>query len=495
MIVDIDQVDSLPLAARYDVCIAGGGVAGIVLATTLAERGQRVLVLEAGGLDFSEDSQAVYGGDIVGRDYFDLDTTRLRYLGGTSNHWAGLCRPLDAHDFEKRDYIDGSGWPIDIGDLQQYLPEALRIMEIAAFQPEPALSGSNGMLKEVFLQRSPPVRFGEKYRDALASSDAIDVFLNANLVDIVRDTANGQVSSFVFRGYDNEKPSHKAAATRYILALGGLETPRVLLNANRQVPQGLGNENDLVGRYFMEHPHHTAGYYVLDTSKARFGEHLQYISPSAELQRREGIGSAGFRVMTIDEIDDSFTANAKELAMEIVCANDAVREFVDSFRPISCRPNKSGLLRVGAEQVPNANSRVKLSTETDRFGLRRVALDWRLLPQDKKTIRVATLEIAKYFARADIGRVKINDWLLDEDDPGFPGLDDGAQVGGHHHMGTTRMGVSAQDGVVDRNCRVFGVDNLYVAGSSVFRTGGHANPTLSIVQLALRLRDHLAPPA
>ena len=149
MIVDIDQAVPLPLAARYDICIAGGGVAGIVLAYTLAGRGKRILLLEAGGYEFSENSQSLYSGANIGREYFDLDVTRLRYLGGTSNHWAGVCRPLDVHDFKRRDHIDGSGWPIGITDIQPYLSEAREIMEISDFPAEPALNGTGGRLKEI----------------------------------------------------------------------------------------------------------------------------------------------------------------------------------------------------------------------------------------------------------------------------------------------------------------------------------------------------------
>ncbi|MGH6916635.1 MAG: GMC family oxidoreductase, partial [Geminicoccaceae bacterium] len=149
-----------------------------------------------------------------------------------------------------------------------------------------------------------------------------------------------------------------------------------------------------------------------------------------------------------------------------------------------------GTLRAVAEQVPNANSRLRLSNDKDGFGLRRVALDWRLSPLDKTTIRVVGLELGRYFALTNIGRIRLADWVLSNDDV-VPSVEDGGYGTGFHHMGTTRMGHSPEDGVVDRNCAVFGVPNLYVAGSSVFRTVGYANPTLTIVQLTLRLADHL----
>jgi len=266
------------------------------------------------------------------------------------------------------------------------------------------------------------------------------------------------------------------------------------LNANRQVPNGLGNEYDLVGRFFMEHPNYVIGYYIADSSKTKFGEDRRFVAPTIQLMRRERIANAGFRLLKmIDRRDHEF--DAKELFRDALCASDVIADLIRTIRPFHCRRptlDVAGRLRVQSEQVPNPNSRVELGTKTDRFGLRRVELDWQLSPMDKKTIRVGGLEIAKQFARWDIGRVKLFDWVLDESHPRMPGLKDGEKVGGNHHMGTTRMGASQRDGVADRNCRVFGVENLYIAGSSVFRTGGHANPTLTIIQLALRLRDHLA---
>ena len=496
MIVDIDQAVPLPLAAGYDICIAGGGVAGIVLAYTLAGRGKRILLLEAGGYEFSENSQSLYSGANIGREYFDLDVTRLRYLGGTSNHWGGACRPLDVHDFKRHDHIDESGWPIGITDIQPYLSEAREIMEISDFPAERALNGSGGRLREISFRISrPPVRFGEKYREFLASSDAVDVFLSANLIDIDLDPDSGRVSAFTFRGYGEGGPIYKAYADRYVIALGGIENARTLLNANRQVPQGLGNDHDLVGRYFMEHLHHTLGYHFTDSTKTRFGETNRAVSPTVEMMRREQIANGAFVIGGIYSFDDwSFPANVMLRSRAVLCANEAVKDFVERMiGPLRCRPDRSGSLSVFSEQIPNRNSRIRLSDENDRFGLRRPVLDWQLLPMDKKTIRTGALEIAKYFARNDIGRMKILDWVLDENDPLPPGIDKGEQVGGNHHMGTTRMGASRQDGVVDRDCRMFGVENLYVAGSSVFCTVGHAHPTLTIVQLALRLRDHLAP--
>lgn len=480
MILDNDQVDASPASDRYDVCIAGGGVAGIVLATTLAERGRRVLLLEAGGLEVSEVSQQFYQGDVGARDYFDLDVARLRYLGGTSNHWSGLCRPLDPHDFARHAHIERSGWPIRIEALHPYLTPACEILEIEPVFGERALPQAGGDLKEVIFRHSPPVRFKEKYLGFLQSSDALDVYLNANLTDLQFDGGTGRVTTVGFRGYDAVRPIRYAAADRYVLALGGIENARMLLNVAERAQWGAGPPNDLIGRCFMEHPHHVIGHYVVNSARTSFGQRLRFVAPSLPMLRREEVANCA--VWVEPYVDRrAFRGNALEEVRRIICESTVYR---------CAPPSDAGTLRAMSEQVPNRNSRVRLSNDRDLFGLRRAALDWRLSPIDKKTMRTVGLEVGRYFAMTNIGRVRLNDWVLARDDA-VPGLREGEQVGAFHHMGTTRMGHSPADGVVDSNCRMFTVPNLYLAGSSVFPTVGCANPTLTIVQLTLRLADHL----
>lgn len=496
MIYDVNRSGPPALEGRHDVCIAGAGVAGITLARDLARRGKRVLLLEAGGREASDLSQDVYRGDNVGRSYFDLDVTRLRYFGGTSNHWGGMCRPLDASDFAPHDHIDGSGWPIDLTDLDPYLTEALRILELSPIPTSITLADSDGRLKEVFFGflLSPPVRFAEKFGDELESSEAVNILLNANLIDIELDAASGGVTSFLYRGYKDDAPAEKVTAKRYVLALGGIENPRALLLANNQMSNGIGNQNDLVGRFFMEHLVHDVGFYILTVQAAGYGKRRRFLAPSGKLMKEAKIANAGFRLLPVVEPEKFGTVARALIGMKhLMCEYDAVGNLVRTLGSLDCFYRAgTGRFRVACEQVPNANSRVSLGAANDRFGRRRVELDWRLTAQDKLTIRLGALEIARYFALRDIGRIKLFDWVLDDGDTSIPGLAEGEETASNHHMGTTRMGATERDGVVNQDCQVFGTNNLYIAGSSVFRTSGHANPTLSIVQMTLRLADHLA---
>ena len=212
MIYDVNQSGPPEREGNYDVCIAGAGVAGITLSRDLADRGKRVLLLEAGGREPTDESQDMYRGDNVGRSYFDLDVTRLRFFGGTSNHWAGWCKPLDSSDFASHKHIAGSGWPIDKTDLDPYFAQALRILDVPPIPSSINLPGSDNRLIEIFFVFSPPVRFAKKFGHELESTETVDVLLNANLIDIEVDAASGRVTSFLYRGYKDEEPNVRVSA-------------------------------------------------------------------------------------------------------------------------------------------------------------------------------------------------------------------------------------------------------------------------------------------
>ena len=219
-------------------------------------------VLESGGLEFEEPVQNLYQGANVGLPYFDLDVCRLRFFGGSTNHWAGRCRPLDPLDFEARPWLPHSGWPFTSAEPRPLLPRARRRSASSApydYSPGPWLDPGEGalpfdpakVLTRVW-QFSPPTRFGEVYRPRLDPAANSTSCSTPTLVDIETNGAGAEVPAA--RGRDPEG----AAAVRaraYVLACGGLENARLLLAANRQVKVGLGNQRDLVGRYFMEHPH------------------------------------------------------------------------------------------------------------------------------------------------------------------------------------------------------------------------------------------------
>ena len=459
-----------------DVCIIGAGAAGISLATRLAARSIDVILCEAGGVEASAQSQSVYRADTEGDDYYDLETARLRYFGGTTNHWSGWCRQMDASDFENK--VEGvpTSWPISKADLDPYGAETSEILELAPFRPDEAL-GTSG-LKRIDLNFSPPVRFGEKYRAELENSAHARVIFNANLVGTrVRDK---QISAVTVRDYENNE--RQVRARFFVLACGGIENSRLLLWLNETGGLPFTPAARLIGRYWMEHPHAPLGTVVIgDKNRFRFDENaLDFFAPTAGFMKEKGaLNSQLF-------LKSTSYGGAKEVMADLLCvAPDFGTWVMDQFgKRLACVAQ----LKAAWEQEPVFHNAVTLGEERDRFGIPRSNLHWTRSRLDHHTIRQSALAFAKRLADENVGRVKLDGWLLDPE-AGFPEID---EMGGYHHMGGTRMASTATSGIVDRDCRIFGTENFYVAGSSVFPSAGHANPTFTIVQLSLRLAEHLA---
>ncbi len=458
-----------------DVCIIGAGAAGISMARKLAQHSISVILCEAGGLDFSDESQAVYQGMIEGDDYYDLDVARLRYFGGTTNHWSGWCRPLDAYDFRAKNGNVLTAWPITIDALAPYLDETRKILEVGSDTDSPPL-GSSG-LKRIALGFSPPVRFGEKYRAELEASKSVQVILNANLVGT--STADDRVTQIRVVDYNNNERS--IAAKHFIIACGGIENSRLLmwLNESGQLP--MPKSVGTVGRYWSEHPHAPVGDVVITRQdKFVFGEYaLDFFAPTQEFMAKRGTLNCQLFLKT------THYGGAKEVLADLLCTAPRLGKWAMNKlgKQLACVAEMSAAW----EQEPVHTNRVSLGADRDRFGIPRPVLHWKRNAQDFRTVRETAIAFAKYCAEADIGRVRLADWLL-SDSGTFPEIE---QMGGYHHMGGTRMSDSPMTGVVDSDCRLFDYKNFYVAGSSVFPSVGHANPTFTIVQLSLRLAEHL----
>jgi choline dehydrogenase-like flavoprotein len=369
-------------------------------------------------------------------------------------------------------------------------------------------------LESLVWQYSPPTRFGEVYQAELERAENLDIVLHTNVVEIEASEAGSEVSALRLAALDAKRI--EARARSYVLACGGLENPRLLLASNRQAPAGLGNAHGLVGRYFMEHPHVVAARalvadpalvrfydYDLRATPRRGHEALGCIHLSAEAQRAgkllnydanvtvDTIGISGYaalrRIWNSVERGESPQDLLGDLKTALFDIDDTFAGLLGRFGVRDYQPSAGSFqLWSFAEQAPNPDSRVLLDSERDALGMPRIKLDWRLTELDRRSLLGAHEVLAEEFGRTGIGRIQIEAWLQDLESPWSEELH-----GGYHPMGTTRMADDPKQGVVDRQCRVHGMANLYVAGSSVFPTGGSANPTLTIVALALRLAEHL----
>ena len=468
----IVPIEGIPQERRFDVCIAGSGPAGITLALALAEKGKDVLLLEGGSTEFSGRSQDLYIGEITGDPYFVLDDARLRFLGGTSNIWRGRCRPLDAIDFAHKDYCSDAYWPIDRQDLDPYLARAKDILDVDGDFDDEMLGPTIQRL--TFLDSTPPTRFGDKYEATLRESPRIVVALETSVVGVEIDGA--RVSGFRVRDFNGHERT--VSADSFVLACGGIENSRLLLHFNAETEGRLVPEARTLGHYWMEHPHSQIGAVVLASEPE--GDR-PYWGLTPERMRELGVLNCHLRPGPPIR-----HAGMREIVHDLACTAPRLSEWIwrQSGRELLCEARR---LRAASEEEPKFDSYIALSgNQRDAFGIPRAVLHWRKSARDIETVRKTAIEFGSLLARQDIGRVHLSDWVL-ENGPWPEDI-----RGGYHHMGGTRMSNSATEGIVTPDLRLWGVDNMYVAGSSVFPSGGAANPTLPIVQLSLRLADHLA---
>lgn len=549
---------TLPEGTRLeaDLCVIGAGAAGITLARELAGGPLRVILLESGGFTMDPDAQGLAGGEVAGLPYMPLAGTRLRYFGGTTNHWGAVCRPFAQRDFEPEAHTPMSGWPIGLADLQPYYRRAGDVCGLAGFdelfKPASEQTFPKGLAEAFephFVERVPTSRrrFAPNYRAELARARNVTVYLHANVLEIEADEAVRRVVGV--RATTFARNGFTVAARGFVLAAGGIENARLLLLSRSRRPAGLGNEHDLVGRYFLEHPRFVAATLLpnaralpsrmFEWRRVRRATIQTYLRLTPAVRRREGIGQVlvrlepvyafgsdiqqsaavrSLRSLVKSPMGDDFSRDLATVLDDLttwqhatipgapipVPRPEVVREALRSPGTIKTRlpqltgniptfvhSKLGGSLPVERMRVttiivpdPNPDSRVTLCPDSDALGQPRSRLDWRLGASDHRSARRTIEILAAEVGRCGAGRVKL---LLEQDDQAWP--ED--LRGGFHHMGTTRMSDDPRQGVVDRRCRVHGLANLFVAGSSVFPTAGSGTPTLALVALTLRLAHHL----
>lgn len=528
MLIDLEMA-SEDMRLQADVCVVGAGAAGVALARDLMRSGHEVILLEAGGLDYEEPTQALFAGRNVGMEYYDLDHARLRFFGGTTNIWGGRNVPLDRIDFEKRDWVPHSGWPIGLDDLLPWYKLAHDSLQLGSFEYDADIWNKLGLSPLDFDPAEITTRFwrfdalAERFNsrrsDDLSAAERVRIVLHANVLELQANEGATGIHRVVASSLSGNKLNVKAK--HFVLACGAIENARLML-ASRQVESaGVGNQYDQVGRYFMEHPHGRIAAIETDDPAAfwalyrkRYPVNDVPVAPAlvlpAEQQRRLRVlnSAATFKLQKDPARGNSISKKAYLNLKHSLSPSRSGRRLWQTWRgaqdwlqkrvsmPLlrfGAKVNRMGLYVIArAEQAPNPLSRVRLSTQLDALGSPRADLDWQLSSLDKETMLKFGQTLGNEFDRLGLGKLTTSEWLHDGR-PDWP-VDvtvGNHPIGGYHHMGTTRMSTSAQEGVVDADCKVHGYHNLHIAGSSVFTTGGWANPTLTLLALSHRLASQL----
>lgn len=543
------QIDARTLTdgetVEADVCIVGGGPAGTVCAREFLDSGLRVALIESGGTQRDARIQQLSAGELEGEIHEPPQDTHLRQLGGTANHWiikmsdkryGYRFAPLDDIDFERRDALPYSGWPIRRADLDPFYERVHAVCGVGPFDygaarwssPEArALPLPPEQVETGMFMFSPTAVFTTDIPRAMAQSSNVHAYLHATVVELVCTSDGGQVSEARVRTLDGK--TLRFRARRFVLTANALQTPRLLLASRGVHRQGIGNQHDQVGRYYTDHSLVPSGNFyphdpqvinqlvLYDMRLIEGSSVLGRLRVASETMRREGLVNLTATLFPMPPMRD-------------VEALNAVRDIAQSLAARRLPPNlgrglaqlwagRRHLLRVGyeklrydtpimpgfgrggwsrlknnerkynrlellafVEQSPNPDNRVTLIDRCDELGMPLIKLRFRWDDHDLWSIRRSQAILAQALEATGLGRYEAPQQPPDGRLP---------VVGLHHMASTARMHDDPHLGVLDRHCRVHGVGNLYVGGSAAFTTGGYANPTLTNLALTVRVADHV----
>jgi choline dehydrogenase-like flavoprotein len=494
---DLDDIDSL---GEFDVCIIGSGPAGLSVASKLLGKGIRFIMVESGDVTPNMEHQQLNQGYSEGPRFLDVVNSRLRTFGGGGKLWAGVCRPFDPEEFDRTNN-SYTGWPIKYTDLEKYYREAAELLGVSYsgffskdWREKAYLAvkfndfaSDSGLLRGVKYQRSSPLRrdLSNLFQEELFSDDDCVVLTNATVVNLGQEKE--KVETIEVKSFSGKEISISAKV--FVLCCGALENPRILLNSN--ISRDL-RENKFLGSCFMSHPAFKGTASLVKST----------LSGDCELDKNDLEWDFGFEVKPSEREKNNilrhnihlspasgFTNKQDRSTLEKVKAN--INILIAYAEKIKCKLSSSRVdskhweLHISTEQEPRTSNRIQLSKYKDRHGANKLEVIWDYLSErEMNTISEASKAVGREARLTDIGLVRLSDELINNR---IFSQNDAI----NHHIGTTRMAKSSENGVVNEDCKIFGLNNIYVAGSSVFPTSSIVNPTFTIVAMSLRLGEHI----
>jgi choline dehydrogenase-like flavoprotein len=526
MFIDFERATDVPFTP--DICVVGAGIAGLTLVSALRQRGLKVLVLEGGGLMHEPRGQSLFETemDFTGPVNVGVANGRFRVFGGTGTRWSGHLIPLAPQELSTRPTTDRVAWPIDYAKLAPYFSRLDTMLGLNgspfdatcyqfAGRTTPALASDYDTLSVRFSKTLPWRKrdIGRFLGPSLKKDPDVVVFYHANAVELVCGERRDVVTGVRVRSYTGREQIF--AARQFIIAAGAIESVRLLLVSHSLHPDGMGDRWKLLGCGFNDHLVLRAGvvtadapsrlrrvaraFYignVLHTPRFELSQHTQAeeecLSGYANIFFEASPESAFVKLRTVlsDYQERGVRALSRSPYWTLLCATpDLVGGFlawsVLGLKPISGRSTPTVYLV--AEQPSRRDARIRMAEDHDAVGMPRLALEWQIGDAEQRTLTVVGRRLEALLRRNQIGAVI---WFDEAFDPR-----EGARldrvVDQYHHAGGARMSALARDGVVDADCRVHDMQNLYLASAAVFPSSGCSNPTFTIMALALRLAEYL----
>ncbi|MBS1774581.1 MAG: GMC family oxidoreductase [Bacteroidetes bacterium] len=495
----------------FDFVIVGSGVAGILMALTLSDKGKKVLMLEAGAHNEDDLHQSLNEVIQTGKHLENAIWGRKRAIGGTTIAWGGQSLPFSEIDFQKRDWVAESGWPIELKDIVQYYPPANRFMNVdeGDYSNETFrtlkmknVPVNNDLLTYHISKWAPQPNFVKLYEERLKNQ--VTLVYNAAVTKIVVDS-NGKATALAVKNFN--KQEYTIDVSCLLLATGAIEANRLLLASNDTETSGVGNSSGWVGKCYMDHPCVEVGFVATHNQYAlqkAFNTHLHQgrkysvrLSLSEQAQRKQQLLNSSTGIM-FDYLEGQFDPyieirnyiNTRKISSlgqvfknATAYAISAKALFADK---LIYKHKARARMVMMLEQEPLTSSNITLSEERDVLGMPKAKLNWQISRKSWDTVIATAGHIKNELQRLSFGNLSIHEHINPNNENWTSHLTDVC-----HHMGGTRMSSTKNNGVVDSNMKLWGYDNIYVCSCSVFPTVSHSNPTLTMMALCLRLADQL----